>query len=221
MTKTLEQAIETLKRSRSMLKPVLETFETRLDRYGSDPRSAFWRNAEWQQKRYKILSRLFSKDDLQGGISITDFGCGYGAFFNYLKDLPVMEGSCYIGIDMSAAMIKQAQAKIIDPRATFQQHQISTEIADYTFVCGTYNMNMDADEVEWTDFIKASLAQLWSKTTKALAFNLLRSDTAEKFNSLYYADLEEFLDFCRIRLSPNVDYSNDTPLPDWTIFIRR
>ena len=221
MTKTLAQAIKTLNRSRSMLEPVLKNFENRLAKYGSDPRSAFWRNAEWQRKRFEILSHLFFKDDRQGGVSITDFGCGYGAFFNYLKDLPVMEGSTYTGIDLSSAMINHAQASITDPRANFQQHLISTETTDYTFVCGTYNMNMNADETEWTNYIKASLAQLWSRTTKALAFNLLRSDTPEKFNGLFYTDVAEFLDYCRATLSPNVDYSNDTPLPDWTIFIRR
>jgi len=221
MTETLAQAFETLKRSRSMLEPVLKTFNARLTQFGSDPRSAFWRNAEWQRRRYNILSGLFSEDDRQGGLTITDFGCGYGAFFDYLKDRPVMDGSRYTGIDMSAAMIQQAQTTIEDTRATFQRHLIATEAADYTFVCGTYNMNMGADEDEWADYVKASLAQLWSKTNKALGFNMLRSDAPEKYQSLYYADGEEFLDFCRNNLSPDVTYSNDNPLPDWTIFIRR
>ena len=221
MTETLAQAFETLKRSRSILEPVLKTFNARLTQFGSDPRSAFWRNAEWQRRRYDILSGLFSEDDRQGGLTITDFGCGYGAFFDYLKDRPVMDGSRYTGIDMSAAMIQQAQTTIKDTRASFQRHLIATEAADYTFVCGTYNMNMGADEDEWADYVKASLAQLWSKTNKALGFNMLRSDAPEKYQSLYYADGEEFLDFCRNNLSPDVTYSNDNPLPDWTIFIRR
>jgi len=221
MTETLAQAFETLKRSRSMLEPVLKTFNARLTQFGSDPRSAFWRNAEWQRRRYNILSGLFSEDDRQGGLTITDFGCGYGAFFDYLKDRPVMDGSRYTGIDMSAAMIQQAQTTIEDTRATFQRHLIATEATDYTFVCGTYNMNMGADEDEWADYVKASLAQLWSKTNKALGFNMLRSDAPEKYQSLYYADGEEFLDFCRNNLSPDVTYSNDNPLPDWTLFIRR
>ncbi len=221
MTKTLSQAIEILKYSRPLLEPVIKNFENRLSIYGSDPRSAFWRNAEWQRRRFEILFGLFSKEDRQGGVSITDFGCGYGAFFDYLKNFPVMKDSCYTGIDISSAMILQAEANITDPRANFQQHLISTKTTDYTFVCGTYNMNMEADEIEWTNYIKASLAQLWSNTSKGMAFNLLRSDTTEKFNSLYYADLDVFLSFCRVTLNANVNYTNDTPLPDWTIFIRR
>ena len=221
MSNSIEQAIETIKSSQSMLKPVIETFDRSISRYGANPKSAFWRNAEWQRKRFEILSTLFAEEDRQGGITINDFGCGYGAFFNYLKDFPVMKDSRYLGIDISSAMVKQAQTDITDSRANFKRHIIATEIADYTFVCGTYNMNMDADEIEWTDYIKASLSQLWSKTNKAMAFNLLSSDTKEKFNGLYYADLEEFLDFCHNTLGHKIDYTNDSPLPDWTIFIRR
>lgn len=221
MSNDLTQAIETLKRSRAMLGPVLESFEQRVAQFGSDPRSAFWKDEEWQKRRYDILSRLFAEPDRQGGVTITDYGCGYGAFFEYLKDRPVMNGSRYIGIDISTAMLEEAQSHIADPRATFQRHLIATEDADYTFVCGTYNMNLGADRDEWAEYVKASLEQLWSKTRKALGFNMLRADAPNQYGGLYYADGMEFVKFCNETLSPDVTYTDDRPLPDWTIFIRR
>ncbi|MDA1088698.1 MAG: class I SAM-dependent methyltransferase [Proteobacteria bacterium] len=221
MTESLTKAIETLQRSRSMLEPVLASFEKRVAQFGADPRSAFWKDEEWQKRRYDILSRLFDKPDRQGGVSITDFGCGYGAFFDYLKDRPVMNDSRYIGIDMSAAMIEEAKANIIDPRASFQRHLIATETTDYTFVCGTYNMNLGADREEWANYVKASLEQLWSRTTKAMGFNMLRHDAPEQYRGLYYADGMEFVKFCNETLSSDVAYTDDRPLPDWTILIRR
>ena len=105
--------------------------------------------------------------------------------------------------------------------AEFQRHLIATEDADYTFVCGTYNMNLGADEGEWVDYIEASLEQLWSRTRKALGFNMLRSDAAEKYPGLYYADGREFLEFCKQSLGPDVSFTEDRPLPDFTIFVRR
>ena len=125
MTESLSQAIETLQRSRSMLEPVLASFEKRVAQFGAAPRSACWKDEEWQKRRYDILSRLFDEPDRLGGISITDFGCGYGAFFDYLADRPVMKNSRYTGIDMSAAMIEEANARIRDSRATFQSHLTS------------------------------------------------------------------------------------------------
>ena len=221
MTESLSQAIETLQRSRSMLEPVLASFEKRVAQFGADPRSAFWKDEEWQKRRYDILSRLFDEPDRLGGISITDFGCGYGAFFDYLADRPVMKNSRYTGIDMSAAMIEEANAQIRDSRATFQSHLIATETADYTVVCGTYNMNLGANRDEWADYVKASLEQLWSKTTKAMGFNMLRFDAPDQYPGLYYADGMEFVKFCNETLSPDITYTDDRPLPDWTIIIRR
>ncbi|MCH7935664.1 MAG: methyltransferase domain-containing protein [Proteobacteria bacterium] len=217
----LAQAIDTLKRSQAMLEPVLASFERRLKQFGADPKSAFWKNKEWQTRRYDILSRLFDDADRRGGVTITDYGCGYGAFFDYLQDRPVMDASRYIGIDISAAMIAEAKARIRDPRVSFRRHLIATEDADYTFACGTYNMNMGADRDEWVAYVKASLSQLWSKTRKALGFNMLRSDAPEKYPGLYYADGREFVDFCKLSLSPDVTFTDDRPLPDWTIFVRR
>ena len=221
MTESLSQAIETLQRSRSMLEPVLASFEKRVAQFGADPRSAFWKDAEWQKRRYDILSRLFDEPDRLGGISITDFGCGYGAFFDYLADRPVMKNSRYTGIDMSAAMIEEANARIRDTRATFQSQLIATETADYTVVSGTYNMNLGANRDEWADYVKASLEQLWSKTTKAMGFNMLRFDAPDQYPGLYYADGMEFVKFCNETLSPDITYTDDRPLPDWTIIIRR
>ena len=221
MTESLSQAIETLQRSRSMLEPVLASFEKRVAQFGADPRSAFWKDEEWQKRRHDILSRLFDEPDRLGGISITDFGCGYGAFFDYLADRPVMKNNRYTGIDMSAAMIEEANARIRDSRATFQSHLIATETADYTVVCGTYNMNLGANRDEWADYVKASLEQLWSKTTKAMGFNMLRFDAPDQYPGLYYADGMEFVKFCNETLSPDITYTDDRPLPDWTIIIRR
>jgi len=217
----LSRAIDILKRSQKMLGPVLQSFDDRVSQFGADPRSAYWKNEEWQRRRYDILSTLFAPEDRQGGITITDYGCGYGAFFDYLKDRPVMSDSRYIGIDISQAMIDEAEVQIQDPRTEFQRHLIATGDTDYTFVCGTYNLNLGADEGEWMEYIQASLEQLWSKTRKALGFNLLRSDAPEKYAGLYYADGKMFEDFCREKLSPDVTYSDDSPLPDWTIFVRR
>ncbi len=221
MSEGLRDAIETLKKSQRMLGPVLASFENRLAQFGADPRSAFWKNDEWQVRRYQILSRLFDEADRAGGITITDYGCGYGAFFHYLKDRPVMMDSRYIGIDISEAMLVEAENHTRDPRATFQRHLIATEETDYTFACGTYNMNLGADEDEWVDYVTASLSQLWSKTRRGLGFNMLRTDAPEKFPGLYYADGNEFLEFCRKNLGPDVTFSDDHPLPDWTISIRR
>ncbi|MCH8237428.1 MAG: methyltransferase domain-containing protein [Proteobacteria bacterium] len=221
MVQDLAEALAILKRSEKILRPVLDGFDRRLKQYGAHPKSAFWKDAERQTRRYQILSRLFHEEDRNGGITITDFGCGYGAFFDYLEARPVMEGSRYMGIDMSAGMIAEAQRRIRDPRATFHHGLIAAEDADYTFACGTYNMNMNAGRDEWAAYIKASLVQLWSRTRKSLGFNLLSASADEKYPGLYYTKPAPYVDFCRLYLSPDITITDDRPLPDFTIFVRR
>ena len=96
-----------------------------------------------------------------------------------------------------------------------------TEPADYVFACGTYNMHMGADGAEWGDYVKDSLRELWAKTNKMLAFNLLRADAVERYQGLFYVDGVEFLNFCRTELSPRATVTNDDPLPDYTFIVRR
>lgn len=205
-----------------LLKPVARSYERRLAELGPDARAVFWKSENHQLVRFETLHQVFDPADEQaGGVSIADFGCGYGAFFDFLKDRPVLRGGSYVGYDMSRKMIDAARAQIRDPRARFIQQMTVTEPADYVFACGTYNMHMGADADEWADYVKHSLRELWAKTEKTLAFNLLRADADDRYQGLYYADGDAFLDFCRREMSPRTEVTNDDPLPDYTFIVRR
>lgn len=212
---------DTLKHAPKILSPVARAYERRLSQFGNDPRGVFWQNKEYQYRRFEILSDIFDPSDSQGGVSIHDFGCGYGALFEFLSDKPIMDGSQYLGTDMSSKMIAAAHKKTQDPRAQFLRHLHAVDEADYTLVSGTFNMHLGQDEEEWSVYVKAALQQLWSKTKKGLAFNMLRDDAADIYEGLYYINGHDLFDFCASHLSPNVVLQNDTPLPDWTLYVRR
>lgn len=209
------------RKSPELLTPVVLAYERRLKRYGDTPRGVFWKNAEMQRRRYEIQVRVFDDAALAGGITIHDFGCGYGAFFDFLADHPAMRASSYIGTDMSTGMIETASARIDDPRALFVRHLTATETADYTFVSGTFNMHMGADTDEWRDYVRASLLRLWKRSRRALAFNLLSISSPEQFEGLYYAPPEDFLEFTRMHMDPDAELIVEPLLPDFTIFARR
>jgi cyclopropane fatty-acyl-phospholipid synthase-like methyltransferase len=210
-----------LKNSSKLLTRITRAYERRLSQYGNDPRGVFWQNKEYQFKRFEILSHIFDPADYKKNISIHDFGCGYGALFEYLIGKPIMENAQYIGTDMSSQMITAARKKVTDQRAEFRRNLIAIDAADYTLVSGTFNMHLGQDEEEWEAYIKASLLQLWSKTRVGLAFNMLRDDAEYHYDGLFYINGHDLFDFCATRLSPNVEIQNDSPLPDWTIFVRK
>ena len=210
------------KRAARLLKPVARSYERRLAELGPDARAVFWKSEDHQLVRFETLYQVIDPaDERAGGITVADFGCGYGAFFDYLADTPALRGGGYVGYDMSRKMIEAAKERIHDPRARFLQQITVTEPADYVFACGTYNMHINADAEEWADYVKGSLRELWAKTRKTLAFNLLRADAGERFHGLFYADGGDFLSFCKSDLSPRTTVTNDAPLPDYTFIVRR
>ena len=211
-----------LRQAPAMLAPAARAYERRLRRYGPTAKGVFWRDDEWQRRRYHVLVRAFRPEDRGGGVSIADFGCGYGALFQYLQDRPVMTGSRYIGYDMSEQMIAACRNRIDDRRARFVRHLRVTEPADYVFASGTYNLKLRANTGAWHRYILASLDQLWSKTGRVLAFNMLDADAEDDpEEGLYYGRASEFRDHCRQHFSARVELSTDPPLPDWTLFVRR
>lgn len=204
-----------------LLANIATVYDHKVRECGPTAKAAFWKSKEHQERRFGILCEIFDDVDLAGGLTLHDFGCGYGALFDYLKNTEVMQRSRYIGTDMSKEMYEAASARIDDPRASFVRHLKAVEMADYTFVCGTFNMHMATNELAWSDYVKTTLKQLWSKTRKGLAFNMLRPDAEEQYHTLFYADPLDFFNFCSTHMSSKVTYRAVPSLPDWTMFVRR
>ena len=213
---------DAVERSAELLAPVATAFRRRLAEYGNQPHGVFWRTRDGQVMRFDILLGILKAADVEAGTTtINDFGCGYGALFAHILDEPFMKGGRYTGYDLTEEMIIAAKRAHRDPRATFVHGSVATREADYTIVSGTYNMRIDADAEEWLALIQSSLRQLWPKTRKGLAFNMLSIYDRHHQGDLYYADPSVFFDFCIRGLSPNVTLLHDYPLKEWTIYVRR
>jgi SAM-dependent methyltransferase len=204
------------------LAPIAVLYDVRVRECGPTARGVYWRNEEGQRLRFEILLGVLDIKDDDGGLTLTDLGCGYGAFFDFVAPRPLMRNSRYFGYDISGGMVREAAKRIRDPRARFEQSLMATRAADYSFVSGTYNMKLDENDRDWAAYIERSLKDLWSKTRKGLAFNMLCATTKNRKESdLYYADWRVFRDFCTDELSPHVTVLRDYPLAEWTIYVHR
>lgn len=204
------------------LDQIAKTYSDRLARYGATANGVFWRNAEGQWLRFEKLIGVIDPCDSDGGITINDLGCGYGALFEVLWHRGFMQHSCYVGYDICRDMLHEARLRVTHPRAQFINSAVATMEADYSLVSGTFNMKLDADDKDWAHYVEASLIDLWSKTRKGLAFNMLsRSRRLLRQGDLYYADWRRYEAFCLGALSPNVTVLRDYPLAEWTIYVHR
>ena len=204
-----------------LLKPIVETYAKRLRSHGPNAQGVLWRNQEWQLKRYSILLKAINIDDPLETIKIADFGCGYGALWDYLSTLHFFDNVSYIGYDICPEMITYCRNRIITPKASFIHSCNVTEDADYIFASGTYNLKATAENSDWWAYVTTSIEQVWSKTKKTLGFNMLRIDCGTHFDSLYYANPETIYNFCYDRLSHKLEYLPNHPLPDMTFFVHR
>jgi SAM-dependent methyltransferase len=206
--------------SPTFLKDISKVFSFRVHTYGGAPAGVLWKNSEGQQLRFEVLAGIL--DDLPPStpVTINDFGCGYGAMYDFLHDLPSMAEMNYFGYDISEKMINTALQLNNDRRATFSEASKIDTPADFTFVSGTFNLKLDVDDGPWNTYVKSTLNQLWVMSDKGLAFNMLDKNHPDQKISLYYANAEEYIDFCKT-LSPDVAFINNYQLDEWTIFMRR
>jgi len=208
-----------LRRSIDFLSPIGAIYDIRFEQNGSKPPAVLWRDEQGQKLRFRILADMLRNE--REPFSVNDLGCGYGALYEYLTKALKLPVSMYYGYDLSETMTDQADRAYPGATTFFTQSAVATNWADYSFVSGTYNLSNDVDDDEWFDYVRASLFDLWEKTRKGLAFNMLDRRQFAANTGLYYANLEDFMDFCRTHLSPNVRVINDYPLVEWTIVVTR
>lgn len=200
-----------------LLKHVVDVFDRRLAEWGPSARGVYWRHEDGQKLRFEVLARVLDRD--KGPFTVNDLGCGYGAFFDFLGVRFGDRLARFAGFDISPAMVAEANARITDPRAVFVCGLAAGEDADYSFASGTFNMCLEAKPGEWIDYVEASLAHLYGRSRKAMAFNML-AGSGKVREGLYYADPERLIAFCQ-GLGARVQIATDYPLDEWTIFARR
>src|SRR5947207_13544351 len=87
-----------------LLSRVADYDSAKLAQHGQNPQGVDWNSAESQQLRFAQLIRIVANEDLY---SINDLGCGYGAFYDYLRAQSYRFR--YLGCDVSSQMIEAAR----------------------------------------------------------------------------------------------------------------
>jgi SAM-dependent methyltransferase len=195
-------------------------YTANLAEHGVSSASVGWPDADAQRLRFDKLAYAIEVEAPAGGVTVNDWGCGYGAMFHYLDARPDVQLSAYTGYDISADMLSAARTHVDDRRARWVRGAHVTEPADFTFVSGTFNVRMAATDEAWREYVEQSLVELAAYTRRGLAFNLLTTHVDWRKDDLFYADPAHFFAFCRQHLSRYVTLLHDYPLYEWTIVVR-
>jgi SAM-dependent methyltransferase len=192
-----------------------------LAEHGIDSRAVGWPDAESHRLRFEKLAYVLEAAPPEGGYSAADWGCGYGAMFQFLDAHPAGRLESWTGYDISEEMLAAARDHVGDERARFVHGDEVTEDADYVFVSGTFNVRAESSEEAWGEFVREKVAELYERSRRGLAFNLLTTYVDWRKDDLFYAHPAEFFSFCRRELSRYVSLLHDYPLYEWTMVVTR
>lgn len=203
----------------AILETVARYYSEKLERFGPTAQGVDWNSDDSQRLRFaKLLALDASADDR----SLIDYGCGYGALVEFLKE----SGRCwrYTGFDVSEAMIRQASTLHAGRTGvSFTSSPVDLAPADYTLASGIFNVKLDHPQNVWQEYVLQVLAELDRLSHAGFAFNMLStySDPERRRADLYYGEPGYFFEYCKRRFSPHVALLHDYPLYEFTIIVRK
>ena len=203
------------------LNEVAKLYGHSLNTHGLTSKSVGWKDEASHRLRFEKLIQVIKPLRKEEKITVNDFGCGYGAMFNYLNEVLGPDLVKYYGYDVSGEMIGAARQFINDSRAEFIESPKITHLADYSFISGTFNVKLKVSNEMWTEHIKETLMNVAAMSKKGFSFNALSVYIDWKQEDLYYADPFLFFDFCKRKFSRYVSLLHDYPLFEWTMIVRK
>jgi SAM-dependent methyltransferase len=196
-------------------------FSETLTKHGATARGADWKDDHAQQLRFVELSRIFSKVE-NDYFTVTDFGCGTGAFSDFL--VKEKFNFSYLGIDCTRLMIETARNINSDKaNCRFEEATCLSSQTDFTVVSGTFNYKGMTPFSQWQDYVLDTLGNIDRFSTRGFAFNLLTSysDEDKMLDHLYYPEPAFYFDFCKRNFSRNVALLHDYGAYEFTILVRK
>jgi SAM-dependent methyltransferase len=198
------------------LAPVAALYEANLAKHGPTSAAVGWRDSDQHRLRFAKLATVIEPAD--GAVRINDLGCGYGAFLPFLRESAIAVRH-FRGYDVSQEMVQRAREEVHD--GEFIAAASLTEMADFSFACGIFNVKLAVSDQEWLGHVDRTLQNLFEFSSRGFAFNLLSSYVDYRESHLYYGDPLRFFHLCKTQFGRRVALLHDYPLYEWTITVRK
>lgn len=202
-------------------KKLNEYFSEKLREFGATPKGVDYNGPDAQERRFVQLVKIF---DPSQPFSVIDYGCGYGALFDYLNKTGWRFE--YYGTDLIEDMVQAGrESHKAHPNAHFTTHVDEVPAADYLIAGAIFNIKLDEPYEVWQEFVTRTLSHMNSLCTKGFSFNMLThysdSERMAQRPDLFFGDPLFFFDYCKRNFSRNVALLHDYDLYDFTILVRK
>jgi SAM-dependent methyltransferase len=202
-----------------IIKQVSEYYSSKILDFGATPQGVDWNSEESQRIRFEQLVKIIPEG--ASNFSVLDYGCGYGALYEYLRTK--FTSFDYTGYDISEAMLAEAKKKYPGKNIRWISSADNIPPHDFVMASGILNVKLNFTKPLWEKYIKAVLQQMNSWCRKGFAFNILTkySDREHMKKHLYYADPAFLFDYCKKNFSKYVAVLHDYPLYEFTIHVKK
>lgn len=202
-------------------KKLNDYFTEKLEIFGATPKGVDYNGPEAQECRFEQLVKVINP---ALPFTLMDYGCGYGAMFDFLYEKGwTFE---YYGVDLIEKMAMAGRAAHKDfPNAHFTSNEMEFPKVDYLLAGAIFNIKLNTTYSDWQNFVVKTLGHMNELCSKGFSFNMLTkysdADRMAQRPDLFYGDPLFFFDFCKRNFSRNVALLHDYGLYDFTILVRK
>lgn len=198
-----------------------EFFVEKLETYGATAKGVDCSGEQAQAIRFAELVRVIEPSI---PFTVTDYGCGYGAMFDFL--LARGWQFEYYGVDLIEKMVVAGrEAHKNYPNAHFTTDEKELPVTDYLVAQGIFNIKLDCPYNQWQQMVIETLPRMNALCSKGFSFNMLTKysdpERMAERPDLFFGDPLFFFDFCKRNFSRNVALLHDYGVYDYTIIVRK
>ncbi len=203
------------------LRKLNDYFAGKLEQFGATPKGVDYNGPEAQAIRFEQLVKVI---DPSRPFTVLDYGCGYGAMFDFLHAKGWQFE--YWGVDIIEKMVIAGRETHREfPNAHFTTDENEVPPADYLLAGAIFNIKMDASYEDWRDFTLRTLDNMNRLCSRGFSFNMLTKysdpERMAQRPDLYYGDPLFYFDYCKRNFARNVALLHDYGLYDFTILVRK
>ena len=197
---------------------IAEIYNERFRKLGPTPEASMWFSKTRQIARFDVIFNQLKLLQQRNSISISDIGCGYGAFLEYLSKKKIDKELSYYGYDVCPEVIRFCKKKYFE-KASFYTKSVPIHKTDFVIMSGTFNFFPTQNYNAWKVYFFNSLKLLWSEAKCAMIFNLQISNPATITpGGIVYAAQDEVEQFCKTKCG-NVRVINNPMIPKDKTFV--
>ncbi|MEZ5464432.1 MAG: class I SAM-dependent methyltransferase [Lysobacteraceae bacterium] len=180
-----------------------------------------WPSAHSQQKHYEVILDVVPEGSEK--VTLLDFGCGAAGLYEFIRKHG-RNNIEYTGLDVSDSFLGVSREKF--PDLDFYQCDILVEPEtvpqfDYVIANGIFTQKCELSFDEMWAYMQSLLPVLWSKCSRALAFNVMSKHVDWERDDLFHLPLDALASFLCRDLTRNFVFRNDYGYYDYTAYVYR